>query len=92
MEQEQTTTRQMAILLFCGLLAPLLRVIPEETGPQAGAGGWVAPLLALPVLLLALWVLGRTFRRLPRSAGLPQMYRLAFGTGLGKVLTAVTGL
>ncbi|MCD7945533.1 MAG: spore germination protein [Clostridiales bacterium] len=92
MEQEQTTTRQMAILLFCGLLAPLLRVIPEETGPLAGAGGWVAPILALPAFLLVLWVLGRTFRRLPRSAGLPQMYRLAFGTGLGKVLTAATGL
>ncbi|MCC8129494.1 MAG: spore germination protein, partial [Clostridiales bacterium] len=92
MEQEQTTTRQMAILLFCGLLAPLLRVIPEETGPLAGEGGWAAPLLALPVFLLALWALGRTFRRMPRSAGIPQMYRLAYGTGLGGLLTAATAL
>ncbi|MCC8182592.1 MAG: spore germination protein [Clostridiales bacterium] len=92
MEQERMTTRQMAILLFCGLLAPLLRVIPEETGPLAGEGGWAAPLLALPVFLLALWALGRTFRRLPRTAGIPQMYRLAYGAGLGGLLTAATAL
>ncbi|MCD8382832.1 MAG: spore germination protein [Clostridiales bacterium] len=92
MGQERTTTRQMAMLLFCGLLAPLLRVIPEETGPLAGEGGWTAPLLALPVFLLALWVLERTFRRLPRPSGLHRMYQLAYGNGPGGLLTAATAL
>ena len=65
MEQRQISLKQLMVLVFCGLLSPMIRIIPRETAALAGAGGWLAPILALPVFLLALWLMVSTFRRLP---------------------------
>lgn len=92
MDENRISIKQIAVLVFCGLLSPLIRMVPGETGYDAGAGGWLSPLIALPVYLLVLWGLTATFRRLPRSSGLAELYRLAFGKWLGGLATALTGL
>lgn len=92
MEESQISLKQLVILLFCGLLSPLIRMVPGETCQYSGAGGWLAPLLALPPFLLILWVMTATFRRLPRGSGLGELYRLAFGKKLGTGLLFLTAL
>ncbi|MBQ3090733.1 MAG: GerAB/ArcD/ProY family transporter [Oscillospiraceae bacterium] len=82
---------QMA-LLFAALLAPAMRIIPRQTAPLAGAGGWLAPLLVLLPLAAGCGLVGKGLRRLPPEAGLAQLYRAALGPGLGKLAAAATGL
>lgn len=88
--REKISLKQLMVLLFCGLLSPMLRQIPRHTAERAGAGGWLGPLLALPVFLLALWLLAASFRRLPKGTGLGGLYRLAFGPVLGRAASVVT--
>lgn len=92
MDDNRISVKQRLALVFCGLLSPLIRLVPGETSRAAGAGGWLSPLLALPVFLAVLWVLVGTVRRLPSGEGLGGLYRLAFGARLGRLLTLVTGL
>lgn len=92
MDKKRITGKQLLAVLFAGLLSPMLRVIPEQTGRLAGAGGWVAPLLAVPVFLLAVVVLGKSLRRLPEGSGLPDLYRFSFGRVLGRLISIITGL
>lgn len=89
-KREKISLKQLMVLIFCGLLSPMLRQIPRQTAERAGAGGWLGPLLALPVFLLALWLLAAGFRRLPRGTGLGGLYRLAFGPALGWAANLVT--
>lgn len=84
------TLKQIMVLLFCGLLSPMIRQVPRQTVEAGEAGGWLAPILALPVFLLALWLLTACFRRLPRGTGLAGLYEMAFGKVLGKAATVVT--
>ena len=90
MEQGQISLKQLMVLVFCGLLSPMIRIIPRETAALAGAGGWLAPILALPVFLLAVWLLVSTFHRLPRGTDLGGLYRMAYGPVLGRVASLVT--
>jgi hypothetical protein len=83
---------QMGLLIYCGLLAPMFRVAPGGTAAMAGAGAWVSPVLALPVFLAVVGLLTSVFRRLPEEAGLPELYRLAFGKNLGRTAAALTGI
>ena len=86
----KVTLKQVMVLLFCGLLSPMIRQVPRQTVEQGEAGGWLGPMLALPVFLLALWLLTACFRRLPRGTGLSGLYEMAFGGVLGKAATAAT--
>ena len=92
MEENKAPVRQLSALVFCGLLSPLIRLVPGETGYAAGAGGWLSPMIALPVYLLPVWTLIVVFRRLPKGTGLSGLYQLAFGKRAGRALTLVTGL
>lgn len=53
MKQERLTQRQLLALLWAGLLAPAVEVLPVDAGP----GTWLSTLLALLVMLAvtALW-------------------------------------
>lgn len=91
-DKEKTTGKQLLAVLFAGLLSPMLRVVPEQTAALAGAGGWIGPVLGMPIFILAVLVLGKTLRRLPGGGGLPQLYRFSFGRFLGRGLSLLTGL
>lgn len=92
MDRSKTTGKQLLAVLFAGLLSPMLRIVPEETAMLAGAGGWVGPLLAMPLFLLILLFVGRSLRRLPGGGGLAELYRFSYGPALGRALSVLTGL
>lgn len=91
-DRTKTTGKQLLIVLFASLLSPMLRVIPEQTAKLAGAGGWVSPLLGMPVVILAALVIGKTIARLPAQGGLPQLYETGYGKILGRGASILTGL
>lgn len=92
LRERKISANEIAVLVFCGLMAPMFRAVPGGTAAVAGTGAWVSPLLALPVFLLVVGLLISVFRRLPEQSGLPELYGLAFGTGAGRVAAAFTGL
>ena len=59
MERDVLSMRQMMVLLATALLAPATDLLPVLTARKAGGGGWLAVLGALPLLLIALWAVGR---------------------------------
>ncbi len=71
--------RQLKAMCFAASLAPVTRLLPRATAQAAGRASWLAPLCALPVLLLFLLVL----------SALMKMRRE--GEGLGEVLLRRAG-
>lgn len=80
--EERVPHRRALALLFGALLSPLVRIVPVTGVKTAGQAGWLAPVLALPLLLLALWLVGGGLRR--TEGGLGGLYRAAFGEGWGR--------
>lgn len=81
--EERVPHRQALVLLFAALLSPIVRIVPGASVRTAGNAGWLAPLMALPLLLAALWVIGWGLRK--AGGGLAGLYCAAFGQGLGRV-------
>ena len=44
--------RQLMTLIFVSSLAPAVRLIPKFNTQTAGSASWVAPIVALPCLVL----------------------------------------
>lgn len=84
MDKEKISVRQLLALLTAALLCPAVRVLPVQTA-GTGRGGWLSALAALPVLLIACWVLSR----LLDQGGLSEALRRTLGTGAG---TAAAGV
>lgn len=59
MEKERTSTGQLTAAAWAAVLAPAVGVLPGLSARLAGAGAWLAPLVALPGVLL----LGRMLER-----------------------------
>ena len=58
MRRDLLSVRQMMILLIVALVGPAVDLLP---GVAANRGGWAAVLLALPLLLAAVWLNGKVF-------------------------------
>lgn len=84
------THRQFLTMLFCALLAPLVRIVPGLPAGSAGTAGVLTPLAALPLVLLAAWWIGSGLRR--TGGGLAALYRTAFGAVGGQVACGVSAL
>lgn len=65
---------QLLALTWAGVLAPAAELLPRITLPVAGKGAWLAPLMAVPILWLALRLLGQA-----HGEGLAQRVRRRFG-------------
>ena len=59
MEKERISTGQMTATAWAAVLAPAVGILPGLCARLAGEGGWLAPLTALPAILL----LGRMLER-----------------------------
>ena len=59
MEENQLSRRQGAALLWAGTLAPAVELLPGITLAWGSKGVWLAPLVALPLVLAGTWMLGR---------------------------------
>lgn len=78
MRSEGASVRQIAVLVSAGLLAPGVDYLPGALAQQAGRAGWTAVLLALPIVLLWVALLGNLLRR--EGDSLPAVVRRRFGT------------
>ncbi len=77
------SARQRSAWTWVAALAPAAAVLPAVSA-QAGAGGWLAPLLALPGILWVDWLLGRV-----GGDGLAGGLCRALGSGFGRVLIII---
>ena len=70
------SVRQMMVLLTVALFAVATDLLPSVVARQMGRGGWLIGLGISPVLLLALWLGSRVFRRrsICEIAGKPARY------------------
>ena len=87
MDRDVISARQLYVLLFAALLSPAVRALPCWTVGTAGRGAWLTGLGALPVLLLAAWVLRGLVRKGP--VGLVERCLDALGPVLGRGLLLV---
>ena len=51
MPDDRISLRQLLTLTFAALLSPAIQLLPGSTARRAGEAGWLATLVALPVLL-----------------------------------------
>lgn len=84
MPNDRISLRQLLTLTFAALLSPAIQVLPGLTARRAGVGGWLATLVALPLLLGLSWLLCRIFR-----GGLPEAVLEVLGPVLGRGLCLV---
>lgn len=66
MNGDALSVRQIMVLLLTALLAPCIDLLPTLGAQKLGGGGWLLPVLVLPVLLAALWTQFGVFG-LPKS-------------------------
>ena len=73
MGRDVLSIRQVMVLLLVALLAPATDLLPSMAARQAGRGGWLIALGALPVLLAAVWACSKVFcgRGLSTEVGKP---------------------
>ena len=86
MTDDRISLRQLLVLAFGGILSPAIRVLPAQTAQQGGAGGWLATLAALPVVLLLCWGLWTLCRFQGAGGGLPYALTHLLGRPAGKAV------
>ena len=91
MERDVLSVRQMMVLLTVALLSPATDLLPALTAHVAGSAGWAAALVALPLLLAALWAVGKVVGREDKGWGkalrIPIIMVYLLWTLLGLVLS-----
>ena len=65
--------RQLKAMCFAASLAPVTRLLPKTTAQIAGRAGWLAPLCALPLLLLFLLMLSALMKTRREGEGLGEV-------------------
>ena len=75
MKADKISRTQLMALLWAGVMAPAAELFPALLLPGAGKGAWLAVMLAVPVVLLAGWLMGS----------------LAGREGLARSMTALLG-
>lgn len=84
MENERISARRLRGAAWAAILAPGVSVLPGLCARQAGMGGWLSILVALPAVLL----LGRVLARLSRG-GLARAFFSLLGPVWGRLLTII---
>lgn len=79
MDKERISIEGLLALLFAAVLSPAVWALPARTA-GTGRGGWLAPLLALPLALGLCWGMSRLLRQ---EGGLTQALRRTLGRGAG---------
>lgn len=87
--QDNICVRDMMLMLGVGLLSPMIRVLPRQTVTEADATGWMAALVALPVLLLIIGCMYWAIERLPGEKGLGELFTCGFGHVVGRAVCGV---
>lgn len=85
-------TRQLRALTFLAFLVPVMRIVPKFTARAAGSGAWLAPFIALPLILLYIYFLSSLLSGRNDGEGLGEMLLKSGGKVFGKPTLIITGL
>lgn len=75
--------RQLRALCFTASLAPVSRLLPKATARIAGSGSWIAPLIALPILLIFIMLLSGFMKMRREGEGLGELVLRTGGSAFG---------
>ena len=75
--------RQLRALCYTAVLAPASSLIPKVTAKIAGSGSWIAPLIALPVILILILLLSEFMKMRRNGEGLGELILRTGGSGFG---------
>lgn len=75
--------RQLMALAFVFSLAPVMRLIPKYTAQGAGSGSWLAPVIALPLILLYICFLSAFLKNRSAGEGMGEMIKRGAGNIAG---------
>lgn len=84
MKSDALSLRQIVVLTITALMAPGADLLPGLLARQGGRVGWLAPLLALPVVLVWLCLLCDLFKE--EGSCLGDLLKRGFGPVLGRVI------
>ena len=76
---KRITAHQWSVLSALILLGPALRILPRLTAERAGRACWLAPLAALPPLLLYALFLSRLWAERPADCGFAELAQSMLG-------------
>lgn len=83
--KDRISHTQLTALVWAGVLAPAAELLPAITLPTAGKGAWLAPVAAIPLVLLSGWLLGS----LAGERGLASSIRSVGGPLFGGLLLLI---
>lgn len=84
--------RQLLALCFVSLLAPATRLIPHYSTALAGSASWLAPIAALPLLLLYIYFISHFLSFRHSGEGLGETILRAGGKLLGPAALMIAAL
>lgn len=84
------TSRQLSLLVWTAMLAPLVRQTPAASLPAAGKGAWVSVLLTLPGAAVPVLVLAALLRRREAGEKPGELLCRCLGPVPGRILSAMT--
>lgn len=81
--------RQLLSLVFVSSLAPAIRLLPKYNAQVAGSAGWISPLIALPILILYVWLLSSFMQKRKSGEGLGELILRTNGRVFGSVVLCI---
>ena len=78
--------RQLRALCYTAVLAPASSLIPKVTAKIAGSGSWIAPLIALPVILIFILLLSEFMKMRRSGEGLGELILRTGGSVFGSIV------
>ena len=90
--KESYNSKQLRALTFLAFLVPVMRLVPKYTARTAGSGAYLAPFIALPLILLYICFLTALLRERNDNEGLGEMLLKSGGSVFGRAVLAITWL
>lgn len=88
--KENYNSRQLRALTFLAFLVPVMRLVPKYTAEVAGSGAYLAPVIALPLILLYIYFLSSLLRSRNDGEGLGEMLLKTGGSFFGRAVLGIT--
>lgn len=89
---EHYNSRQLRALTFLAFLVPVMRLVPRYTARLAGSGAYLAPIFALPPILLYIFFLSSLLKARNADEGLGEMILKSGGRVFGRIVLIATWL
>ena len=89
---DRISLRQLCVLIFVSLLAPMIRILPVSAAMISGKAAWLTPLPAMGAGWLFLWCIRRLTKTAPPGMGLAGLSIKSLGRTGGRIFCAVFAL